>query len=290
MVCGDSWFGSLTCCKALKALGLYSQFLVKTAYKHFPLKYLQRWAREQDALMQDDGARVPWGNWKLLKHSAPNATGGPDDVFYALGHRDRRLKTMVSNKGTTLPGEPLCVERCRLVEDEDGRLQTEWYLKKTPRVQMLQLLFDSFSAIDVHDHRRQGVFQMEKFWKTKCWWHRIFATVGIGMCMVDAYLAFKMEWHMYENDDEGSVEDFVTFAGHVAHDLIFNEFFENPADAARRRRKEQMKALQKEAEEARRDVAVWFSINLLSLYILLLVLLLLIYATDVRDSSLSLSA
>ncbi len=58
----------------------------------------------------------------------------------------------------------------------------------------------------------------------------------------------------------------------------------------RRRRREQMEAPQKEAEEARRDDAVWFSINLLSLYILLLVLLLLIYATDVRDSSLSLSA
>jgi len=58
-VCGDSWFGSLTCAKALSKKGLYCQFLVKTAHKHFPLNYLKRWAREQDQIVQADGTRVP---------------------------------------------------------------------------------------------------------------------------------------------------------------------------------------------------------------------------------------
>ena len=211
----------MKCVKALKLRGLYGMFLVKTAHKQFPMQYLKDWAHSEDLRGIENNERVPWGTWKCLKNTVE---GLQDSIIYALGYRDRKMKTLVSNKGTTLPGEPLVVERSRLVDDEDGRPVTEWYQKETPRPKMLQQYFDHFSCIDVHDHRRQGVFQIEKYWLTRKWWHRVFATVGIGMCFVDAYLAFKMDWQAHHNGEE--VEDFLTYAGHLAYALIFNDYGE----------------------------------------------------------------
>ena len=57
---------------------------------------------------------------------------------------------------------------------------------------MIELFFSCFGAIDVHDHYRQGSLAFEREWYTHCWWHRLFATV-FGMCIVDAYLAYKFE-------------------------------------------------------------------------------------------------
>ena len=159
--------------------------------------------------------------------------------FYALGHRDRRLKTIITNKGTTLPGEPMNVERSRIVYEE-GRPVNEYYLKSTPRCNMMQLLFDDFSVIDIENHRRQGVLRVEKYWLTKSWWKRCFATVGLGMCVVDAYLLYKCEWERFH--EEGEVPDFLDFAGELAYNLIFNMFIQGAP--ALRRREEQANALQ----------------------------------------------
>ena len=232
-VIGDSWFGSYKCARALKAVGLYSQFQVKTAHTEYPKKFLMNWAAEQDELRDEEGDRVPWGNWKVLKNTSND--NGTEDIYYALCHRDRKPKFLLSNKGTTLEGTPMRVERCRIGVDEDGRPFNDWYIKETPRPHMMQTYYDHFSCIDVHDHRRQGVFQMEKYWLTKCWWHRLFATVGIGMCMVDAFLAFRMDWQTNNEEDLDDMDDFLSFANKVAHSLIFNMYYDAPAARGPRR-------------------------------------------------------
>ena len=219
-IIGDSWFGSLNCAKALASVGLYSIMMVKTAHRCYPLAYLKRWAADEERRVDEQGQPIPWGNHKVLRHTIPNINGGRAMEFYALGHRDRKLKTIISNKGTTLPGQPMHVERSRIVYD-NGRAMNEYYLKTTPRCKMMELLFDDFSVIDIENHRRQGILQVEKYWLTKSWWVRCFATVGIGMCVVDAYLLYKCEWESY-HQDEGEVIDFLQYAGQLAHSLIFN--------------------------------------------------------------------
>lgn len=223
-IIGDSWFGSYKCALALASVGLYCIMMVKTAYRCYPLRYLKNWAAAEERRTDEEGLPIPWGNHKVLRHVEPNPRGGPPFEFYALGHRDRKLKTIISNKGTTLPGEPMHVERSRIVY-EDGRAINEYYLKTTPRCKMMELLFDDFSVIDIENHRRQGVLRVEKFWLTKSWWVRCFSSVGIGMCVVDAYLLYKCEWEDYSED--GEVMDFVDYAGRLAHRLINNIYLQD---------------------------------------------------------------
>jgi hypothetical protein len=223
-VIADSWFGSFICCIALWMVGLYSIMMVKTAYRFFPLKFLKRWAVDEESRVEENGERIPWGNHKVLRRVEPT-TNGPATV-YALGHRDRKLKTIITNKGTTLPGAPMSVERSRIVYDNEGRPFNEYYLKTTPRCRMMEMLFDDFSVIDIENHRRQGVLRPEKYWLTKCWWKRCFASIGIGMCVVDAYLLYKCDWeHFHEN---GDVMDMMDFSGKLAYSLIHNQFIETP--------------------------------------------------------------
>ena len=220
-IIADSWFGSFLCAIALHGVGLYCIMMVKTAYRFYPLKFLKQWAVDEGNRVDENGDRVPWGNHKVLRRIEPTANG-PATV-YALGHRDRKLKTIITNKGTTLPGEPMSVERSRIAFDDEGRPYNEYYLKTTPRCNIMELLFNDFSCIDIENHRRQGVLRPEKFWLTKCWWKRCYASVGLGMCVVDAYLLYKCEWeHFHEN---GDVMDFMDFAGKLAYSLINNHFF-----------------------------------------------------------------
>jgi hypothetical protein len=222
-IIGDSWFGSFKCALALAGVGLFSIMMVKTAHRMFPLAFLKEWAATENNRRDANGEPIPWGNHKVLRHKHLLPSGESMD-FYALGHRDRKLKTIISNKGTTLPGEPMHVERSRIVNDDEGRPMTEFYLKTTPRCQMMQMLFDDFSVIDIENHRRQGVLRPEKYWLTKTWWKRCFSTVGLGMCVVDAYLLYKCEW--VSSGQDGEVIDFLDYAGQLAHSLINNIFLD----------------------------------------------------------------
>ena len=56
---------------------------------------------------------------------------------------------------------------------------------------MIELFFQYFSAIDVHDHMR-GSLVMEHEWYTHSWWHRMFGTI-LGICIVEAYLGYRYE-------------------------------------------------------------------------------------------------
>jgi hypothetical protein len=93
------------------------------------------------------------------------------------------------------------------------------YVRVTPRPQMMDKFFTWFSKIDVHDHRRQGILRMEQYWKTKDWSHRIFATI-LGICVVDAYLAYKLEFEA--NDCMTQLKSFNDWASELAYGLIFN--------------------------------------------------------------------
>ena len=70
--------------------------MVKTAHKEYPLAYLKSWALGHES--EKEPVR---GEFCLLEAEVEN--GLP---FYALGWADRKLKTIISNVGTTNPGTP----------------------------------------------------------------------------------------------------------------------------------------------------------------------------------------
>jgi hypothetical protein len=222
----DGWFGSYRCAFAMRLVGLHIEGMVKTAHKCYPSKYCKAWSDEQNLLRDPFGKKIPWGNHIVLVNKAPNPTGGPEFTFYALCHRDRKIKTIISTKGTTLPGRPMLVERVNIERDEQGQPVNHYYLKETPRCKMLETFFDNFSVIDVANAKRQGVIAVEKYWKTMSWWKRAFSTIGLGICLCDAYYAFRMDWVKYHPDKP--VTDVIDFAGRVAHSLIHNEYLQTP--------------------------------------------------------------
>ena len=62
---------------------------------------------------------------------------------------------------------------------------------------------------------------MERTWKTKKWYLRIFTAV-FGICVVDAFFAYKFECQNAQEE----TQDFNYFLGRLAHQLIFNVYLD----------------------------------------------------------------
>ena len=62
---------------------------------------------------------------------------------------------------------------------------------------------------------------MERNWVTRKWYHRIFTTI-LGICIVDAFYAYKLEMKQARKDPQ----DFTYFVGRLARQLVFNQFLE----------------------------------------------------------------
>ena len=103
--------------------------------------------------------------------------------------------------------------------------------------------YSCFSGIDVHDHYRQGSLEMERNWTTRKWYHRIFTTI-LGICIVDAFYAYKLEMKQAREDPH----DFTFFIGRLAHQLVFNQFL---AEGMKRRDMEDDIEDEKEVSESR---------------------------------------
>ena len=210
IVHADSAFSSVKTLIALEDRGLYFQGMVKTAHKEYPKQFFKRW---EDGC--EEGGVPARGNWCLLESKTPK-----DNSMFALAWKDKKVKTIISNVGTTNPGNPCKRKRYMRVE-KDGVYETTEYYKEISRPAMIELFFSCFGVIDVHDHYRQGSLAFERDWYTHSWWHRIFATL-LGMCIVDAYLAYKFEGE----DARDSILDFKGFIGRVAYQLIHNHYLE----------------------------------------------------------------
>ena len=130
--------------------------------------------------------------------------------LFALCWADRKAKTMIATRGTTSPGNPSQRPRHRKVI-KNGTFVTIQYSKSVKRPVMVEQFFNSFAAVDIHDHLRQRSLGMEREWLTHMWWHRLYATL-FSVSVVDAYLGYKFE--MIEG---GKVQvDFTEFMGVLA--------------------------------------------------------------------------
>ena len=138
--------------------------------------------------------------------------------MYALGWHDLKLKTIITNRGTTLSGTDSIRYRHKIVV-VDGVEVTQKEEKRIKRPRMIEDFFECFSAVDVQDHLRQGSLRMEEVWKTKQWFHRIFAKI-YGIILTDCFLAYR--WTKTSQHDT-KIDDFSTFLGKLCKQMIDNE-------------------------------------------------------------------
>ena len=96
----------------------------------------------------EEGGVPARGNWCLLESKTPK-----DNSMFALAWKDTKVKTVISNVGTTNPGNPCKRKRYMRVE-KDGVYETFEYYKEISRPAMIELFFSCFGVVDVHDHYR----------------------------------------------------------------------------------------------------------------------------------------
>lgn len=140
--------------------------------------------------------------------------------MFAVGWQDAKLKTIVSNRGTTHPGADSIRLRHQVV-CLNGVDVTQTTEKSIPRPHVMEIFFQHFSCIDIHDHLRQGSLRLEESWKTRNWWHRIFATV-FGVIVTDCYYAYKMN----NTRSHLPVVQYAEFVEMLAYQLIFNTYLQ----------------------------------------------------------------
>ncbi|OWY95099.1 hypothetical protein PHMEG_00034987, partial [Phytophthora megakarya] len=186
-IVADSAFASVKTLVQLEAhLGLYFMGMVKTATVEYPKQALTNWFE----------TTPPRGSFKVYGSTTDLA-----NKMYVMYWADRKPKTIICNRGTTLPGTDSVRPRHRLINRE-GIYETLRYEKVISRPQMMELFFSKFSTIDIHDHYRQGSLAIEREWITRNWTHRLFSTI-LGMVVVDAYLAYR-----YDTENAGNVDSF----------------------------------------------------------------------------------
>ena len=187
----DSAFSSVTTAVECKKCGLFSTGVLKTASREFPKEYLNDQCRYRQR-----------GDHICLTTSVDNCD------LIALGWKDKTIKTFISTCSTTLQGQPHKKHRYT----SDGTLVTT-------EVQCPQLVSQYYSAsskIDVHNHMRQGLLNIEAAWVTHTWWHRLVATL-FGVIVINAMLAYNFE----HSTNPKTVDE---FANDLSLSLIFNEF------------------------------------------------------------------
>jgi hypothetical protein len=102
---------------------------------------------------------------------------------------------------------------------------------------MVELLFQAFSTIDISDHYRQGILELERHWLTKHWWVRIFTTV-LGIVFTNIYLIRRHEYRedLHLNPERQPMPEFVDYLGKLCYQLIFNPLVPDAPAGQRRGR------------------------------------------------------
>ena len=108
-VVGDSAFSSVSTARACQQYGLHFMGIIKTAHKQYPKAILQHLSHGQ-----------PRGSFKLMQ------TASIEPPIYALAWADKKLKLLVSTRGTTISVDPSIRQRAKLLEN--GLTDTYPYL------------------------------------------------------------------------------------------------------------------------------------------------------------------
>ena len=64
----------------------------------------------------------------------------------------------------------------------------------------------------------------------KKWWIRVFTTI-LGVFFVNAYLAYHLAYKQLNHNSTDGIESLDEFLGHLAYEIIFNQFLEEEVAA-----------------------------------------------------------
>lgn len=197
VVHADSAFSSVLTLMHLRRYCLHFMGIVKTAHREFPLKYLL--SRSDEFTGHNRGGHI-------LLQSSKDSNGLSHPPIYALAWYDRKAKCIVSSCGSTRNCAPY--ERNRHKKAiQDGVFVTIPYKKYVKQPELINTFFSCFHKIDVNDHMRQGSLALEKSWLTHKWYIRFFTSI-YGICVVDAYLAYRYDAKMHFISKPMSFTDF----------------------------------------------------------------------------------
>jgi hypothetical protein len=221
-VIGDSAFSSVSTATACRNYGMHFIGIIKTAHKQYPKAILQQASRGE-----------PRGSFKVMRATST------EHPLYALAWADKKLKLLISTRGTTIQTDPSVRKRARL--NEDG--STNRYQIEIPRPSMIKMFFKPFNAVDTNDQYRQGILKLEENWKTHSWATRTLTTV-LGVIFVNSHLAMKL---IRSQQDEADAPTFTDDMDKLALRLIFNPYLNDEQRELRPRAAEGQAILTPEA-------------------------------------------
>ncbi len=172
---GDSWFASVKTCVELAKKGYKFMGQVKTAHRNFPKKHIEEFMKDM----------AP-GNWCVLKtevHLGPDSNGNIKNplTMFAIGYKYCYLKVLTfimdATVGSVRPGAPY--KACYWAKN-GGKT-----IKYIPRPKVLNEFFGMIGTVDAHNLAHQGTLRLEKRWRTRDPYLRIF-TSFLGICVTDS--------------------------------------------------------------------------------------------------------
>lgn len=228
---GDSWFGSVKvaeACKLLRRAGpgetatcegyLIDRTTTPKKGHEFTgaIKTNKGWFPESE--MESKMKDWPSGSHLVMETTAPE-TGVK---LVAIGCRCNTRKSlffaMTKDAGSATPGSP-CKAK---FPDQCGNIME----RKVTCPDVLSFCFETSTLIDSHNHAKQHLLALERFWKTPNPWFRTCSTL-IGMTVIDAWKGLKHQMpHLCGNV---TVEE---FADRMACDCCHNGFQKSAAGTA----------------------------------------------------------
>lgn len=213
----DSAFGSVkTCIATHQEIKMRSMMMVKTAHKLYPLNFLKDWHDDLDMRTEEKGgergAHLLFQSSYTIRRQVGEEFKDEEHNLYACGWGDRKLKTILTNCGSSEKADPFLRPRSRNILET-----TEKTNIKIPCIMLIRQFFEFFSNVDISDHYRQGTLAPHESLHTRNWVYRLFTTLH-ALTIVDAYFAYCYE----RRDTELEVMKFIDFVDEIAYELIHN--------------------------------------------------------------------
>ena len=148
IVCGDSYFASVSTAKELLRLRIRFIGVVKQATKCFPMSYLST-------------LTLPTrGEWRGVQHKV-----GGDSQLYVFVWVDRDRRYFITSASSLIEGQPYERRRMRQIEPLDSQAPPERveFTIKQPRA--AEIYYSTCGKIDQHNRQRHDTLKLEKKWR-----------------------------------------------------------------------------------------------------------------------------
>lgn len=211
IVVADAAFGGVQSAVALLDHGLHLLGVVKTCSKGYPVKAFTH--------LKENDISNKRGQHHAFTAKVSTANGEKQKLMAVVWcPKDDRQMKFIATCSNTMPGVSMNVVRYKMIEVGDLRMRQTVY-KEIPRPVVLNELYDDFGKVDLHDRYRQGYLAMERAWKTKKCWIRIFTSL-LGMIVTDCYLGYLMEYKALNHGEAKGSDSYIDFLGKLAYSMI----------------------------------------------------------------------